>query len=398
MSFDFGLLPSLLGSLSAQNITTPTEIQQRAIPELLRGRSLVGVAETGSGKTLAYALPMLHQLKAAENAGSPVEAAGRPRGLVLVPSRELGEQVGRVFKTLTHETRVRVRTVLGGTKMEVARRNLAGPFEILVATPGRVVQLLERGEVAFEDVRTVVLDEADLLLDMGFLPMASKLLEACPRQAQLALFTATLPSPVEALVNRLFSDPLLLRSQGSHRPVASLVTVNRNVGDGRRVPVLDAVLREAVDGGTILFVNTREQCDEVGAELTALGQPFVMYRGEMDKVERRANLRGFRDGTVKLLVATDLGARGLDVEHVGRVINYHLPRTLENYLHRIGRTARAGRAGVVINFVTPRDQPLIDRVEGRKPASAPRPAPRPPARRGPPSSNTSPPERRGGRR
>jgi ATP-dependent RNA helicase RhlE len=365
--FDFDLLPSLLASIEAQGLGTPTEIQARAIPELLVGRSVVGVAETGAGKTLAYALPMLHKVKSMEAGGSPVEVAGQPRGVVIVPTRELGEQVARVFKTLTHDTRVRVRSVLGGTTMEIARRNLQGPFEVLVATPGRLVQLLDRGEVAFSDVRLLVLDEADVLLDMGFLPMASRIVGACPPNRQLALFSATVPPAVEELIHRLFSDPLVIKTRGSHQTVASLVTVNRAVDDGRRFPVLEAVLREEMEGGTILFANTREQCDTVAAQLLEIGRKAVLYRGEMDKVERRANLEEFRKGTVNLLIATDLGSRGLDVERVSRVINYHLPQRLENYLHRVGRTARAGRTGVVVNFVTPRDQPLMDRVAGKKP-------------------------------
>ncbi|MCC7108365.1 MAG: DEAD/DEAH box helicase, partial [Deltaproteobacteria bacterium] len=188
---DLTLLPSILATLAEQKLKTLTEIQQRALPALLAGRSVVGVAETGSGKTLAYALPILHALKTLENEGSKVDAAGRPRAVVVVPTRDLGEQVSKVFKPFTHTTRLRVRTVLGGTDIAVAKKNVAGPFEVLVATPGRLVKLLDRRLVDFSDVRTLVFDEADQMLDQGFLPDAGQIVRACPRERQLALFSAT---------------------------------------------------------------------------------------------------------------------------------------------------------------------------------------------------------------
>jgi len=190
---DLDLLPSLAGTLRDLKISAPTEIQARAIPELVAGRSVVGVAETGSGKTMAYVLPILHRLKGLELAGDPVKLESAPRAVVLVPSRELGEQVAKVFKSLTHDTRLRVRTSLGGVEMVVTRDNIKGAFEVLVATPGRLLQLLHRKLIDLADVRLVVLDEADLLLDMGFLPDADEVVAATPAGRQVALFTATLP-------------------------------------------------------------------------------------------------------------------------------------------------------------------------------------------------------------
>lgn len=360
---DFDLLPSLRDSLREMGFVTPTEIQRRALPALLAGRSVVGLAETGSGKTLAYALPMLHALKSLEDAGEAVSAVARPRAAVIVPSRDLGEQVTKVFKRFTHATRLRVRSVLGGTTMEIARRNIAGPFEVLVATPGRLLKLMERELIDLGDVRTLVFDEVDQMLDADFLPDAQRIVAACPPSRQLCLFSATVPPAVQDLISKLFADAELIRSDGSHRVVPTLKTVNRTVVDGKRVPVLRGLMAETVTGGTLIFVNTRAQCDKVAEELRAMGRAFVVYRGEMDKVERRANLRAFRDGTIGVLVSTDLAARGLDVEHVGRVINYHLPEQLDHYLHRVGRTARAGRTGVVINLVTERDRALMSALE-----------------------------------
>lgn len=359
---DMGLRASLRATLDQLHFEAPTEVQARAIPALLGGRSVVAVAETGSGKTLAYALPLMHQLKALEDEGDAVSEPGAPRAVVLVPTRELGEQVARVFKTFNHDTRLRVRTALGGTKMVVSRESVKGAFEIIVATPGRLVQLLTRGELRLDAVRTVVLDEVDQLVDQGFMPDTRTVVAATPPRRQLALFTATLPGPVEALAGQLVEQPAWIRGHNSHHVVASLTTVHREVVDGRRFEVLQDVLREPSAGGTLLFTNTRAQCDKLAALLRADGKTCVVLRGEMDRVERRDNLRAFRAGTVELLVTTDLGARGLDIDHVGRVVNYHLPEEVGNYLHRVGRTARAGRPGTVVNLVTARDKPLLERL------------------------------------
>lgn len=359
----FNLLPTLQAKLAELGLVTPTEIQNRAIPLLLSGRSVVGVAETGSGKTLAYALPVLHLLKELENQGQEVSDERKPRAVVVVPTRELGEQVSRVFKPFTHTTRLRVRTVLGGTTLEVARRNIQGKLEVLVATPGRLVQFINQGLIHLSDVRILIFDEADQMLDQGFLPDAKTIVGSCPPERQLALFSATISPSVQELVTQLFENAEMIRSKGSHRLVPTLTTKNIKVIDGKRFPLLEKLLVDKVKGGTLIFTNTRDQCDKLSVELKKAGRLCAIYRGEMNKVERRANLKEFRDGKIELLISTDLASRGLDVEHVGRVINYHLPQSLENYIHRVGRTARAGRKGLVINFVTERDAPLMSQLD-----------------------------------
>lgn len=357
------LLPSLQATLAEQGIKTPTPIQAQTLPALLDGRSVIGVSQTGSGKTLAFVLPMLHQLKTLENNGSSVTAPGTPRGLVVVPARELGEQVSRVFKGLTHATRLRVRTTLGGSKKQIARQSVAGKFEVLVATPGRLVQLLDSKELSLKDVRTVVFDEADQLLDSGFLPVAKRILGDCPHATQRALFTATLPEKLERTMASLFRKPPVdVRTHGSQQTVATLHTDNRPITDGKRLPVLKQVLSEKKGTPTILFCNTRGQCDKVAEWLSDQGRSYVSYRGEMDRNERRRNLARFRNAEVEMLLTTDLGGRGLDIETVARVVNVHLPEDVDNYLHRAGRTARAGREGTVVNLVTDRDQALMDKV------------------------------------
>jgi len=357
------LLHSLQRTLAEQNLTDPTEIQAKTIPLLLAGKSIVGVSETGSGKTLAFALPVMHVIKKLENDGKPVTVEAQPRALIIVPARELGEQVTRVFKPFTHDTRLRVRSLLGGTTMPIARRNITGMFEVLVATPGRLLQMQENRLISLADVRILVFDEVDKLLDQGFLPDAETIIRSCPENRQMALFSATVSKAVQALVKNLFANAEVVRSEGSHKVVPTLTTLNRNIPNGKRFPALEALLKTSIPGGTLIFANTREQCDELADGITKLGRACVIYRGEMDKVERRANLRAFRDGKVDLLIATDLASRGLDVAHVGRVINYHLPHQLENYIHRVGRTARAGRTGMVVNFVTERDRPLVRKLE-----------------------------------
>ncbi|MBC7457113.1 MAG: DEAD/DEAH box helicase, partial [Bdellovibrionaceae bacterium] len=252
---------------------------------------------------------------------------------------------------------------------EQARRNVSGPFEVLLATPGRLVQLLDKDLIQLHDVRMLVFDEADQMLDQGFLPDSDHIVDSCPKDVHLSLFSATVSKAVQELMNTLFSKAEVIRSSGSGKVTKSLTTENRTVVDGKRWPILEKILRIPLkknQGGTILFTNTREQCDKLAQELKDHGYECAVYRGEMDKNERRSNLKKFRTGEIDLLVSTDLAARGLDVEHVGRVINYHLPEQKENYLHRAGRTARAGRSGVVINLVTARDVRLIALLEGKK--------------------------------
>lgn len=361
---DFGLRATLLSSLKTLKLKKPTEVQESTIPLLMSKKSVVGVAETGSGKTLAYALPILHHLKSMEDEGNSTYLESSPRAVVMVPTRELGEQVSKVFKTLTHETRLRVRPALGGMAMEQARRNTSGPFEILLATPGRLVQMLDQNLIDLSEVQFLVFDEADQMVDPGFLPDSNKIFEACPKKVSLALFSATVSPTVQELINSLFSKAEVIRTAGSGKVVATLTTQNLKVERGRRWEVLEKVLAKPIKGGTMLFTNTREQCDKLAEELKKKGFECVVYRGEMEKNQRRTNLKKFREGQIKLLVSTDLAGRGLDLENVDRVINYHMPKQMENYLHRAGRTARAGRKGLVINLVTERDELIMNRIKG----------------------------------
>lgn len=360
---EFELLTSILKTLKEKKLSQPTEIQKQIIPLLLADQSVVGVAETGSGKTLSYVLPLLHQLKSLENNKQAVQIDSSPRAVVMVPTRELGEQISKVFKIFTHDTRLRVRPALGGMTFEQSRRNVAGPFEILLATPGRIVQLIEKDLINLDDVRTLIFDEADQMMDQGFLPDSKRVVSSCPENLQMALFSATISPSVQTLIGDLFQNAKMVRSKGSGKVVKSLTTKNLTVVDGKRWPLFEKVLKQRTSGRTIVFTNTREQCDKLAKELTDKGFLCAIYRGEMDKNVRRANLKKFKEGKVDLLISTDLAGRGLDISDVDRVINYHLPKQIENYLHRVGRTARAGRPGTVINLVTERDEKLISSLK-----------------------------------
>jgi superfamily II DNA/RNA helicase len=327
----------------------------------------MGISETGSGKTLAYVLPLIHKLKSLELEGLAVSMPRHPRGLILVPGRELGEQVSKVLKTLTHETRVRVRTALGGSKKKVSRKSVSGVFEILVATPGRLDNLVTDGELNLSDVRTVVFDEADQMIDPGFLPVAKRILGFCPKKVQLVMFSATLPIDLETVAQELFpSPPVFIRTHGSQQVVDTLTTVNHSIINGRRSNTLIELLEKEPVVGTIAFVNTREQLDSVASWLEEESLSFTIYRGQMERLDRRANLKLFRNGDVSVLLTTDLGGRGLDIDRVERVINVYLPHDIDNYLHRVGRTARAGREGLVVNLVTQRDHPLMAKLKKRE--------------------------------
>ncbi len=357
---NFTLIPSLQETLKEKNFIKPTEIQNLTLAELLNGQSIVGLAETGSGKTLAYVLPILNMLKTLENEGKSITDESKPRAIVIVPTRELGEQVSKVFKIFTHTTRLRVRSALGGTAMDMAKRNVSGCFEVLVATPKRTLQLMQRG-LCLDDVRLIAFDEADQMLDNGFLPTATRIVKACPDNPQMVLFSATISPVVQELMSNLFANVQVFKSKGSHHVVSTLTTKNEIIIKGNRFPVICDLLKKDTEGGVLVFTNTREQCDKLFGLLKEQDFNCAIFRGEMDRFERRANLKKFHNGEIDILISTDLASRGLDFEDVTRVINYHLPKDMDNYIHRVGRTARAGRSGLVINFVTERDEKLVNR-------------------------------------
>ncbi|HEU6451486.1 MAG TPA: DEAD/DEAH box helicase [Gemmatimonadaceae bacterium] len=355
-----GLDVRLLSELSALGYEEPTPIQRQAIPPLLAGRDLLGQAATGTGKTAAFALPML-QLLARDDG-----RAARTSALILVPTRELAMQVAQAVHRYGKGLGVRVLPIYGGQAIGQQLRALKRGVDIVIATPGRALDHIRRGTLDLSGVRVTVLDEADEMLDMGFADELEAILGELPEERQTALFSATIPPRIAAIAERHLRNPERVRiaaeAKGSQgvarvRQVAYMVPrVSRTVALGR---VLDAESPTRA----IVFCRTRNEVDELTETLAARGYSAEALHGGMAQEQRDRVMRRFRDGTSEFLVATDVAARGLDIEDVTHVVNYGVPNEPEAYIHRIGRTGRAGREGVAITFAEPRERRLLRNIE-----------------------------------
>lgn len=362
---ELGLRESLLSSLAEHEFHTPLEIQERCIPLILAGKDIVGLAETGSGKTLAYGLPLLQRVKEHEDSYGMHTHAGAPIGLALAPTRELAEQVSKVLKSMAHATKVRVRSVMGGTKRAQSSKAIAGAFEILVCTPGRLLSLMEAKKIKLDFCSFLVLDEADQLFEMGFLKDLDSILEAMASQKQLLMFSATLPKAVRALIQERFAEAEVIQSRAVHKPVDSLQVRQIQVSHRYKFEELCQQL-DRLRGKGFVFTNSKGRCADVTAKLKELGQEQVacLHAG-LERSERKDQLKSFREQG-RVLVCTDLAARGLDIEDLNWIINYDMPQAPAQYLHRIGRTARTGRKGLVIDLVTPSDAAMIQKLRDRR--------------------------------
>ena len=341
-TFDaLGVSPDLVACLAAEGITTPLPIQAATIPDALEGRDVCGKAETGSGKTLAFCVPLVARTARAE--------PGRPQALVLVPTRELAMQVREVMRPLGLTAGLRITAVFGGTPIEGQIKSLRRGADIVIATPGRLIDLGERGVASLASVQTVVLDEADRMVDMGFMPQVEWLLRRVPADHQTLLFSATLGAEVDHLVRHYANDPM------QHSVVADQPTVESmehrfvKIHEMDKVKVAAALARGAQRA--LLFVRTKRRADRVVRSLRAEGTSASVLHGGLTQPARQRALAGFRDGRVRLLVATDIAARGLDVDGVDVVIHYDPPDDHKGYLHRSGRTARAGERGVAVSLL-----------------------------------------------
>jgi ATP-dependent RNA helicase RhlE len=389
---DLGLAAPIIEALAEEGYDAPTPIQAQAIPALLDGRDLIGIAQTGTGKTAAFALPILHRLR--DRRPTPKRAC---RALVLSPTRELASQIAESFRTYGRHLGLRVATVFGGVGHQPQVAALARGVDIVVATPGRLIDHLT-GRTAFLDaVEVFVLDEADQMLDMGFIQPIRRIVSSLPAQRQTLLFSATMPQAIASLANDLLTDPVRV----SVAPVATTVEKVEqrviHVAHGDKRMLLTKLLKGEADGRTLVFVRTKHGADRVVRQLEADGIAANAIHGNRSQASREAALRQFRDGRVPVLVATDIAARGIDVDGVTHVINLDLPNVPEQYVHRIGRTARAGAAGVAISFCSAEERPFLRDIEklirrtlpaegepvrGAAPASAPKPhrAPQRPAK------------------
>ncbi len=338
---DLGVSPDLTAALASRGIMAPFAVQELTIADALAGRDVCGKAKTGSGKTLAFGLPLLEKVKGAE--------ARRPRALILVPTRELATQVRDELAPLGVVRDVTVTAIYGGAKMETQVAELEKGVEIVVATPGRMIDMIERKEIFLDDITQVVLDEADRMADMGFLPQVEWILRHIPGQHQTLLFSATLDGVVDTLIKRYQTDPAM------HEVVSEQVTVEQmqhrflQVHDMDKVKVAAAIIRNS--NRTIVFVRTKRAADRVADNLRREGVEAASIHGDLRQSQREKALKDFSDGKLKALVATDVAARGIHVDEVDVVIHYDPPEDSKAYLHRSGRTARAGAKGVVATLV-----------------------------------------------
>ncbi|MET8694618.1 DEAD/DEAH box helicase [Streptomyces bauhiniae] len=362
---DLALAPEIQRALTALGYEEPTPIQQEAIPPLLEGNDLLGQAATGTGKTAAFALPVIQRI-AAEGKGKG------PSALVLVPTRELAIQVSEAVHRYGTDLGVRVLPVYGGQPIGRQLRELQRGVDVVVATPGRALDHIARGTLPLGGLRTVVLDEADEMLDMGFAEDIDSILENVPDERQTVLFSATMPSRIDSMARKHLSDPVRVRIEREAPAPGEAPRIRESayiVGRAQKPAALGRLLDVESPEAAIVFCRTRDQVDQLSETLNGRGYRAEALHGGLSQEQRDRVMGRLRGGTADLLVATDVAARGIDVEHLTHVINYDVPSAPESYVHRIGRVGRAGREGVAITLAEPRESRMlkaIERATGRK--------------------------------
>jgi ATP-dependent RNA helicase RhlE len=360
MSFTaYGLSDILALPLARLGYARPTPIQSQSIPIVLSGSDLLARARTGTGKTAAFGLPMIDRLLVR----SRLRATRAPRGLVVVPTRELAVQVHRALATYGAPVRLRVGAIVGGVSMQPQIAALRRGVDIVVATPGRLIDHLERRTIDLSGIEILTLDEADRLLDMGFLPSLRRVLEALPRTRQTLLFSATISAEVKRLAEA-FTREAQDVDVTDGEAVPSRVTHRIHLlGDGPKTQVLTQVLQDAPAERALVFCKTKRRSDRVGEHVTRSGIAAAVIHGNKSQGARNRALEDFKQGRVRVLVATDIAARGLDIDQLPLVINYDLPVVAEDYVHRVGRTGRAGRAGRAVSLVAPEERGLLPAIQ-----------------------------------
>jgi ATP-dependent RNA helicase RhlE len=333
-----------------------TPIQEQAIPPALEGRDIIGCAQTGTGKTAAFLLPALEQLLKEPHSGP------NPRMVILAPTRELVIQVTEQAQKMAAQTSLRVASIYGGSAMKKQIGHLRRGVDVVIATPGRLMDHMRRKNIDFRNVRIVVLDEADRMLDMGFLPDIKQIMSRMPRQRQTMLFSATMPAPILQLTRQFQYEPVKIEV-GITRPPAAIRQALYPVPKHLKIGLLTALLEQMEVDSMLVFTDTKQEADIVTRQLSQAKISVACIHGDYQQRQRIAALEGFRSGRHQVLVATNIAARGLDVEGISHVINYDVPEHPEDYIHRIGRTARAEAEGDAITLVTPDDEPLIYKIE-----------------------------------
>jgi superfamily II DNA/RNA helicase len=360
MSFEnLNLNTAILKAIADTGYTEPTPIQAQAIPMIMAGNDLMASSQTGSGKTAAFILPVLNRL------ATPSAMPGKgPRVLVLTPTRELAQQVCDAATKYGKNMRFKIISILGGMPYPVQNRMLSGNVDILVATPGRLIDHLERGRIDFSRLEVLILDEADRMLDMGFVDDVERIAQATPKTRQTLLFSATLDGVVGNLASRLLKEPKRISvsaARDKHENIEQRMMFADDVAHKNKM--LSHLLTDVDMNQALVFTATKRDADTLADKLSAQGLSVAALHGDMNQRERNRTLLNMRNGNVRILVATDVAARGLDVRGISHVINFDLPKFAEDYVHRIGRTGRAGSSGIAISFASNRDVQILKRIE-----------------------------------
>jgi superfamily II DNA/RNA helicase len=358
----FGLDPRIVAAVKGMGYATPTPIQSKAIPIVMQGRDVMGAAQTGTGKTAGFALPIIHRLL--PQASTSMSPARHPvRALILAPTRELAEQVAENVKMYIAGTPLRCATVYGGVDMDPQTQALRNGVEIVVATPGRLLDHLGSKNTSLGQVQIVVLDEADRMLDMGFLPDISRILNQLPKQRQSLMFSATFSEEIKKLAANFLREPLLLEVAQRNATAENVQQELYRVHESEKTGALLALLRGRELKQVLVFVNTKIGCRRLARELVKQGINADAIHGDKSQDERTKALEGFKQGTIDVLVATDVAARGLDIVELPAVINYDVPYAPEDYVHRIGRTGRAGASGLAMTIATGSEDRAVAGIE-----------------------------------
>lgn len=355
MSFDsFHLHPQIAAGIRDLKYQSPTPIQAQVIPHVLAGRDVVGIAQTGTGKTAAFVLPILQRLMTGPR--------GRVRALIVAPTRELAEQIQGVIEALGRHTGLRSVTLYGGVSLNGQIQRLRRGVEIAVVCPGRLLDHLGQGNLNLDRLEVLVLDEADQMFDMGFLPDIRRILRQAPAQRQTLLFSATMPEDIRALADEALRDPVTVQI-GRVAPATTVKHAIYPVAAHLKTPLLIELLRTIDTESVLIFTGTKHRAKRLGEKLAQLGYRATSLQGNLSQNRRQAALDGFRNGSYQIMVATDIAARGIDVSSISHVINYDMPNTAEAYTHRIGRTGRAARTGDALTLVTRDDAAMVRAIE-----------------------------------
>jgi len=352
---ELNLCSALRNNLDQNDFVTPTPVQAQAIPPLMEGRDVVATAQTGTGKTFAFSIPLIEAL------------AAMPRGkairvLILTPTRELAIQIDAAFRQLAHGMHIRTAVVVGGMSESNQLRDIKAGAQVVIATPGRLCDYLDRRLIDLSDTGTVVLDEADRMLDMGFLPSLHTILDKLPAKRQTMLFAATMEQSVEGLVKSYVRNPVRIAVEPSAETTGQIDFFGYEVAQGSKFDLLEHLLKHE-KGSFLVFVATKEGADRLTKFLERGGHKVASIHGDRSQSQRNGSLQGFKDGVYRVLVATDVAARGIHVDDIAHVVNYDLPHEPENFVHRVGRTGRAGARGASWTFVNPLERSDIRNYE-----------------------------------